>query len=95
MNLFKSRLKEAISFPGLKGNILNTSIGLSAGYISKLLFVNVSHSPLRKILGFALQFGVAKIVAKHPGGIKSFGNAILNYTRHKVSEKSNGQAETN
>jgi hypothetical protein len=90
INLFKRTLKEAIESPGLKENIFNTSVGLATGYISKLLFIKVSHSPLRKILGFALQFGITKIVAKHPEEIKSFGNGVLNLIRNKFSERCNG-----
>ena len=77
MNLIKSTFKEAIESPDLKDNIINTSVGLAAGYLSKLLFVNISHSPIRKLLGIALQFGITQVVAKNPEAIKSFGKKLM------------------
>lgn len=97
INLIKSSFKnavasgkEAIASPDLKENILNISAGLATGYLSKLLFVGVSQSPLRKLLGFALQFGIAKAVAKNPDTIKSLGNGFLKIIRNKFGERVNG-----
>ena len=84
-NLIKSTFREAVSAPGLQTNILNTSLGLAAGYISKLLFVNVSHSPLRKILGFALQFGITKLVSKNPEVVKLAGRGIVKGIKDKLA----------
>lgn len=89
-NLIKNTVKEAIesgkealASPDLKANIANTSVGLAAGYLSKLLFVGISNNPLRRILGFALQFGITTFVAKHPEGIKSLGNGLLKIISRK------------
>jgi len=83
INLIKSTFKEAIASPDLKDNILNTSVGLAAGYVSKLLFVNVSHSPLKKLLGIALQFGITKLVAKNPEAVKSLGRGLMKIINRK------------
>lgn len=97
INLIKSTFKnavasgkEAIASPNLKENVLNISAGLATGYLSKLLFVGASHSPLRKLLGFALQFGITKAVAKNPETIKSLGKGFLKIIRSKFGEKVNG-----
>lgn len=90
INLIKNAFKEVVSSGDLKENILNTTIGLAAGYLSKLLFVNVSHSPLRKMLGIALQFGVTKLVVKNPEGVKSLGNALLNKVKSKLAHSEKG-----
>ncbi|MBK5286811.1 MAG: hypothetical protein JJE25_15580 [Bacteroidia bacterium] len=100
-NLIKSTFKdavasgkEALASPDLKDNVLNTSVGLAAGYLSKRLFVGVSNSPLRKILGFALQFGITTFVAKNPEGIKSFGKGLVNIVKSKLGTNNiNGQHE--
>ncbi|HLG33789.1 MAG TPA: hypothetical protein VI757_02830 [Bacteroidia bacterium] len=85
LNLIKSTFKDAFTSgkdaaasPDFKDNIVNTSVGLAAGYLSKLLFVNVSHSPIRKLLGIALQFGITALVAKNPEAIKSMGKGVIN-----------------
>jgi len=90
INMIKNTFKDAIASPGLKDTILNTSVGLVTGYLSKLLFVNVSHNPLRKILGLALQFGVTKLVAKNPEGVKTAGKALLNRIKSKFAHSANG-----
>jgi len=84
INLIKSTFKEAVASgkeamasPDIKDNIVNTSVGLAAGYVSKLLFVNVSRSPLRKLIGIALQFGITKLVAENPEAVKSMGKGLM------------------
>ena len=87
LNLIKSTFKEAIESPGLKDNIINTSVGLAAGYLSKLLFVNVSHSPVRKFLGIALQFGITQVVAKNPEAVKSIGKKLMKIISSKPASE--------
>jgi len=85
-NTFKEAVesgKEALASPDLKVNMVNTSVGLAAGYLSKLLFVGISNNPLRKILGYAMMFGITKFVAKNPDGIKSLGNGLLKFISRK------------
>lgn len=87
INLLKSTFIEAVASPELKDNIVNTSVGLAAGYLSKLLFVNVSHNPIRKLLGIALQFGITKLVATNPEAVKSMGKGVMNIIKSKLSSK--------
>ncbi len=58
-------------------NVLNAAIGVGAGVLSKKLFVRGSGNLIRKILGIAIELGVAKAVAKNSGHIadkiKTFG----------------------
>ncbi len=90
INLIKSTFKEAAESLELKENILNTSVGLSAGYLSKKLFVGMSHNPVKKLLGNVLMFGITNVVAKHPDAIKSLGNRIINLVRSKSRRLNNG-----
>ena len=71
VNLIKNSINELITSPQLKGNILNTTIGLAAGYLSKRVAVGSTHNPLKQLLGTFLQFGVTNIVSKNTDGIKS------------------------
>ena len=77
INLIKSTFHQIAESEDLKDNILNTSLGFVTGYLSKILFQGASHSPLRKLLGTALMFGVTNVVARHPAKIKAAGLAIL------------------
>lgn len=89
INLIKNTLKEAVHSQDLKDNIINTSLGLTAGYLSRMLFVGASAGPVKKILGAALLFGITNLVAKNPGVIKSVGRGILNLIRSKSGAKKN------
>ena len=88
INLIKNAFKGTVASPDLKDNILNTSVSLAVGYVSKLLFVNVSHSPIRKLLGIALQFGITKLVEKNPEAVKSMGKVLLNIIKQKPAADS-------
>ena len=77
INLIKSTLKEAVNSKDLKDNLINASVGMTVGYISKALFEGVTKSPLKKILGTVLMFGIKNIVAKNPKAVKSIGQFIF------------------
>jgi hypothetical protein len=87
VNLIKSTFKEAAASLDLKENILNTSVGLAAGYVSKIVFENVTKNPLKKLLGTALMFGITNIVAKNPDTVKSLGNIFLKIIRSRPEKR--------
>jgi hypothetical protein len=87
INLIKNTFKEVTASHELTDNIINTSVGLAAGYVSKVLFENVSHSPFRKLLGTALMYGMTNLVAKNPTTIKSLGMGFFNIIRYQVSKR--------
>jgi hypothetical protein len=81
INLIKSIFKEAVLAPDLKGSILNTSVGLTAGFLSRLLLQGVLKSPLNRLIGTAVMFGITKVVAKHPDPIKALGKRFFKVIR--------------
>jgi hypothetical protein len=86
VNLIKNLIKDLIASPGLKQQIASTLLGLAAGYFTKKVAVGSSHSPLRKILGSFLQMGVANVVTKKSGGIKSILGLVRNFFGKKRVE---------
>jgi hypothetical protein len=86
VNLIKNLIKDLIASPGLKQQIASTLLGLAAGYFTKKVAVGSSHSPLRKILGSFLQMGVANVVTKKSGGIKSILGMVRNFFGKKSVE---------
>ncbi|MFH0894208.1 MAG: hypothetical protein V2A54_07220 [Bacteroidota bacterium] len=86
INLIKSIFNEAVASRDLKDNLLNTSVGLTAGYLSKILFQGITKSPFKKLLGTALMFGITNVVAKNPEAIKSFGNGFLKMIVSKLGK---------
>jgi hypothetical protein len=83
LNLIKSTFKEAIASADIKEDVINSTVGLTAGYISKAVFEGVTRGPLRKLLGTALMFGIKTIVAKNPDAVKSIGEFIFKKILHK------------
>ena len=83
INLIKSAFKSSAESPVLSENIFSTSVGLTAGYLSKLLFQSVTRSPVKKMIGTLLMFGVTKVIMKNPDAIKSIGNKFLKMFKRK------------
>ncbi len=71
INLIKSTFKEVAASTEVKNTLLNAGVGLGVGYVSKVVFQGASHSPLRKLFGTVLEFGIANVVAKNPEAVKS------------------------
>jgi hypothetical protein len=87
INLVRNTFKEVVASEELTDNIVNTSVGLAAGYVSKTLFEKASHSPFKKLMGTALLFGVTNLVAKNPHTVKSIGSDFLNIVKYQFSNR--------
>ena len=86
INLVKNTFREVVASKELTENIVNTSVGLAVGYVSKTLFEKASHSPFRKLVGTALLFGVTNLVAKNPEVIKSATTDLFNIIKYQLSK---------
>ena len=77
INLIISTLKEASKSKELKETLLSSSVKMTLVYLSKAVLKKVTLSPVKKILGTALIFGIKILVAKNPNAIKSFTQFIF------------------
>jgi len=77
-NFIKNTIKEITSSTNFKDDLLGTSAGLAAGYLSKEIVVMRSHNPLKKLLGTIVQLGISTVVAKNPEAIKLIAGKIIN-----------------
>ncbi|MDO9186478.1 MAG: hypothetical protein Q7W13_10745 [Bacteroidia bacterium] len=77
MNMIKNTFKDMATTPNLKTDVVNSVIGLAAGFIAKKVLLGNSHNPITKILGIVLEIAIANKVAKNADGIKSIGSTIL------------------
>lgn len=48
----------------LKENILEGALSLTGGYLSKKLLMGTSHSIIKKLMGYAIQYGVTSFISK-------------------------------
>jgi hypothetical protein len=75
--LLGNTLKEMVASPYFVENVIDTTIGLATGYLSRKIVVGASSNIIRRLLGSLLQTGVTSFVTKHPDTIKSVGQAFL------------------
>jgi len=87
INLIKSTLLEAAESEDLQDNFLNATLGLSAGYVSKMMFQGKSGGPVRKLLGTALMFGIKNLIAQNPETVKKWGGLFFTLVRNLLREK--------
>ena len=78
VNILKSSLNKVVHSPGVVENVINATIGLGAGFLSKKILLGGSRGILNKLLGTAVEFGVAGLVSKKSGSIKSGGISLFN-----------------
>jgi hypothetical protein len=87
INLIKSTFIEAAESGDLQDNLFNSTVGLSAGYVTKVLFQSVSGSPIKKVLGTAIMFGIKNLVARNPDTVKTWGRVFFKAVKNLLSEK--------
>ncbi len=87
VNMIKRSFKDLTSAPDFKENLSGTAIGLTAGYLSRLLFIGSSHNPIKKLLGSVFQVAVSSAVAKKSDTIKSLAGKIVTFFRKKKEAK--------
>jgi len=78
INLIKNTIRQAISSPGIKGNIGNAVLGLATGFIAKKLITLGSANPLVKAGATVIEMIVAAKVTANADDIKSIATIVLN-----------------
>lgn len=88
-NIILNTLKDLGESNFVKDGFLNTTVGLGTGYLSKVVFQGVVNSPIKKLLGSALMFGISNVVAKNPDAIKAMAKKIFNLFGKRSSKEVN------
>ena len=78
INMIKNLFKEPIASQNIKDSLLTTSVGLGAGYLSKLLFQGVVRVPFKNFIGSALMLSVENLITKNPGVVGALSSLFLN-----------------
>lgn len=98
-NLIKSALTEVTQSQDLKDHLVSTGVGLVAGHASKAVFESVSDSPMKGLVGTAIQFGITNAVARHPEVVLAASRGVLRMlrsawrSRNEVSESTSETEE--
>jgi len=94
-NFLKNMLNNMVSSPHFIENILGTTMGLATGYLSNKIVVGASTNVFRKLLGSVMQFGVTRVVTRHPDAIKSLGRLVLaNFLRKRAIHSKNRERKS-
>ena len=94
VNLVKTAFMNLSTSSDLKDSVIDHTLGLTAGLLSKKILVGSSKNPIQKMLGSAIQLGVAKYVSDNADVIKGATVSIFNRFFHK-KEKGNKKKFTN
>jgi len=86
VNLLKSLFKEVTSTPDFKDGLINSSLGLGVGYLTKKVVVGATHNPLKQLMGILLQSTVTNVVAKNGDDIKDSILKLIGNIRSKLKE---------
>jgi len=88
-----SRLEEQINLASpfsLSGNAIGTKlIGWLSGYLIKKWITGKTGNPIRKVLGSAVQLGVAQLIALPAGSLAFLGRYLIHLVFSKP-QKDNG-----
>ena len=76
-NLIISTMKELTASPDFKSNLLNTTLGIGAGFLTKKVIIGTTLNPIKQLIGFVLQTATTGIVAKNGDGIKLMAKQML------------------
>jgi len=78
LNLIKEVFQEVTNSTEIKNNLTSSAIGLGTGFLFKKMLIGNSKTLSKKVLGTAIQFGVANLVSKHFDEIKMIGKRLFN-----------------
>ena len=63
-NIIKSALKNVAQSPDIRTSVINTAIGIGAGFLGNKLIVGKSSNIFKRIIGSTLQFGITNFIRK-------------------------------
>lgn len=84
INLITNKINDIITDSDLKKNILDTTLSIAAGYLSKKMIVGSTNNPIKQLFGTLLQVGVTSFVSKNSENLKSI---VANLFSNLLSKK--------
>lgn len=84
INILKGAFKEASASQDFKEHFVDTTVGLFAGYLSRILFIGKSNNPIKKFAGSILLFGIANFISKNPGMVGNIGRIAMKLMAKKL-----------
>lgn len=95
LNILKNTFSQFAKQPEFKGDILNTTLSIATGYISKKLTIGNSHNPIKNLFGELLQIGITSIMAKDSSILNSILKLFSSKKNKANDENENNELESN
>ena len=88
VHVVKALVSEVFTSPDIQKNLLQSAVGLGAGYLAKRAVVGKSHNPIKQLMGYLVQVGVSNVVNSNSDEIQSKGSNLLErlIKRYKSSD---------
>ncbi len=77
LNLIKSTFNKILDTPDITNQVVDTSLGLGVGVLSKKLLIGKSTNIFKRFFGTIIELTVANAVAKNSEGIKRHGLQLI------------------
>jgi len=78
INIIKSTIRDVSESQEIKDHLVNTAVGMAAGYATKKIVESLTDSKWGNLLGTVLMFGVTNSVTKNPEAMKAIGKTVIN-----------------
>jgi|GEM_PF-326701 len=82
-------MKEISQSPEVKSTLVNTSVSLGAGLLTKKIYQGSSHNPFRRLVGTVLQYTVTNAIHNHPKTVNLIGKGIMGLFSLAMSRRAN------
>ncbi len=86
-SIIKDLVSDVISSDELKNNILNTTIGISTGYVARKLFFGKAKNLFAIVSGYLMEFGVAYLISHPPGYLKGLFSELTEHNTGRDEKK--------
>lgn len=77
LNIIKTTLQQAMASPDIGSGLLNTGIGLAAGFVAKKLVTGGTRNPITRMLGAVLEAVVARKTEARADDIRTAGGHFI------------------
>lgn len=81
-NLLRNIVSDVAATPNIKGNLLNASIGLLTGMLTRRIIAGPSAGIIKRLAATAVQLGVTKAVANNFTNIKEKAMGLFGKRKH-------------
>jgi hypothetical protein len=88
MNIIKSLINVSKDSSEVKDSVINTTVGISSGFMAKKAFELLSSGPLSKLIGSGIMIGVSNLMSKHPEYIQTALGKLVHVFQKKPNPNS-------